>query len=326
MNYSFSPAGRSFSLLGAHTEASFTASTNGQHLSPLGTPEYFVRQQYLDFLGRMPDSFGFPIWLSTLANCPAGDISCDRVHVSEQFVRSAEFQQRGYFTFRFYPVSFPGTAGIDPSGFGRKPTFAEFLPDLRSVSGFLDANQLEAAKVAFVNSFMARPAFVARYNSLDNTQYVDTLLNTAGVTSSNRLAMINGLNNSTLTRAVVLRQIVESTEVANKYHNESVVVMQYFGYLRRDPDALYLNWLAVLDANPSDSRHGRGFPRVYRVPSEVRRVDGQSSNSADAHVNFQHGGPVVYRMQLLLAGKVLRGADLPGIISSVISIRSINDE
>ncbi len=218
--------------------------------------DFMVQQQYIDFLNRMPDSFGFPIWLSTLANCQAGDITCDRVHVSEQFVRSQEFQQRGYFTFRFYPVSFPGTAGSDPTGFGRKPSFAEFLPDLRSISGFLDANQLEAAKLAFINAFMARPAFVARYNSLNNTQYVDTLLNTAnaGIGSSTRQSFIDGLNNSTLTRGQVLRQIAESNEVYAKYYNESIVVMQYFGYLRRDPDALYFGWLTVLDANPADSR------------------------------------------------------------------------
>jgi hypothetical protein len=216
--------------------------------------DFMVQQQYIDFLNRMPDPPGFNSWVSGLASCSPGDITCDRIHVSEQFVRSAEFQQRGYFTFRFYPVSFPGTSGVDPSGFGRKPSFAEFVPDLRSVSGFLDANQLEAAKVAFVNSFMARPAFVARYNGLSNTQYVDTLLTTAGVSMAGRQAMIDGLNNSTLTRAVVLRQIAESTEVATKYLNESIVVMQYFGYLRRDPDILYLNWIAVIDANPADSR------------------------------------------------------------------------
>jgi hypothetical protein len=220
--------------------------------------DFMVQQQYIDFLGRMPDSFGFPIWLSTLSNCPAGDITCDRGHVSEQFVRSPEFQLRGYFTFRFYPVSFPGQAGSDPPGFGHKPSFAEFLPDLRSISGFLDANQLEAAKLAFVNGFMARPAFVARYNfpntPTGNQQYVDLLLNTAGVTLSQRQSLIDGLTNSTLTRGQVLRQIAESTEVSNKYYNESVVVMQYFGYLRRDPDAFYFGWLAVLDANPTDSR------------------------------------------------------------------------
>ena len=218
--------------------------------------DFMVQQQYIDFLNRMPDPPGFNSWVSGLASCQAGDITCDRIHVSEQFVRSAEFQQRGYFVFRFYPVSFPGQAGADPAGFGHKPDFAQFLPDLRSISGFLDNNQLEAAKVAFINGFMARPAFVARYNALNNTQYVDTLLNTAntGIGSVARQSWIDGLNNSTLTRAQVLRQIAESTEVYNKYYNESVVVMQYFGYLRRDPDALYLNWLAVIDANPADSR------------------------------------------------------------------------
>jgi hypothetical protein len=115
---------------------------------------------------------------------------------------------------------------------------------------------LEAAKVAFVNGFMARPAFVARYNSLNNTQYVDTLLNTAnaGIGASTRQTLIDGLNNSTLTRGQVLRQVAESTEVYNKYYNESIVVMQYFGYLRRDPDASYFAWLTQLDANPADSR------------------------------------------------------------------------
>ncbi|HKR60055.1 MAG TPA: hypothetical protein VJS64_09970, partial [Pyrinomonadaceae bacterium] len=43
-------------------------------------------------------------------------------------------------------------------------------------------------------------------------------------------------------------------EVYNKYFNQAFVVMQYFGYLRRDPDALYVDWIAVLDANPNDFR------------------------------------------------------------------------
>ena len=67
--------------------------------------------------------------------------------------------------------------------------------------------------------------------------------------------MIDGLNAGTLTRAQVLRQIVESTEVAQKYFNQAFVVMEYFGYLHRDPDALYVNWIQVLDANPADARH-----------------------------------------------------------------------
>ena len=121
------------------------------------------------------------------------------------------------------------------------------------MSGFLDASQLEVAKVAFIADFMARPAFANTYNGLTSQQYVDTLLNTAGVTLSNRQAMIDGLNNASLTRAQVLRQIVESGEVSAKYFNQSFAVMEYFGYLRRDPDAMYLNWIDVLNQG-GDSR------------------------------------------------------------------------
>jgi hypothetical protein len=94
----------------------------------------------------------------------------------------------------------------------------------------LDANQLEAAKVAFIAGFMARPAFVNSYNGLTNQQYVDLLLNIAGVTLSSRQSMIDGLNNSSLTRGQVLRQIVESTEVSTKYNHQAYAVMEYFGY------------------------------------------------------------------------------------------------
>ena len=126
-NYTFSPANRSFSLLGVHTEASFTATANNSHLNPLDTNEFFVRQHYLDFLNREPDAPGFAGWVSTLNNCAAGDASCDRVHVSEAFYRSQEFQERGYFAYRFYSTAL-----------GRKPDYAEFAPDLARVSGFLD--------------------------------------------------------------------------------------------------------------------------------------------------------------------------------------------
>jgi hypothetical protein len=217
--------------------------------------DFFVQQQYIDFLGRMPDPPGFQGWLSTLNTCSGDTTQCDRIHVSGSFFLSDEFAQRGYFVYRFYPLSFPGQAGVDPNGFGHKPDFTQFMPDLRSVSGFLTPPQLEAAKVAFVNSFMARPAFVAAYNGLSNANFVNTLCATAGVTLGNQQALITALNNATLTRAQVLRQIAESPEVYNRYYNEAFVVMQYFGYLRRDPDAFYFDWLTVINANPADSRH-----------------------------------------------------------------------
>jgi len=210
--------------------------------NPITQTDFFVRQHYIDFLGREPDPAGFTGWQNVINNCAPGDIACDRIHVSRNFYQSPEFQQRGYFVYRFYPVSF-----------GRKPDYAEFVPDLARVSGFLNDAQLEAAKVAFVNDFMARPIFASTYNSLNDTQYVDALIATAGVTLTNRQALIDALSAGTKTRAQVLREIVEGSEVSQKYFNQAFVVMQYFGYLRRDPDVFYLDWIQVLNTT-GDSR------------------------------------------------------------------------
>src|SRR5439155_17043578 len=171
-----SPSG---AILGAQATATVTITDNeaANGTNPIDSTGFFVRQQYIDFLGREPDPPGFAGWSNTINNCSGDTTQCDRIHVSQLFFQSAEFQERGYFVYRFYPVAF-----------GRKPDYSEFVADLASVSDFLDANQLEAAKVAFIAGFMARPAFVSAYNSLNNTQYVDTLLNTAGVTLSSRPA------------------------------------------------------------------------------------------------------------------------------------------
>ncbi len=205
--------------------------------NPIDCPEYFLYQHYLDFLGREPDPPGIAAWLALLNSCASGDTSCDRIHVSSAFFQSPEFLGRGYFIYRLYPVSF-----------GRKPDYIEFREDFWRVSGFLTDEQLENIKVAFLGDFMRRPAFEAKFGGLSNTQYVDTLLSTAGITHPARNFWIEALGNTSRTRLQVLREIAESAEVYQKYYNQAFVMMQYFGYLRRQPDALYLNWIAHLEA------------------------------------------------------------------------------
>ncbi len=141
-------------VLGPPTTAVITINDNEtvDGPNPIDQTAFFVRQHYIDFLGREPDPPGFIAWQNVINNCPPGDITCDRVHVSGNFYQSPEFQQRGYFVYRFYPVAF-----------GRKPDYIEFIPDLARVSGFLSDAQLEAARVAFVNDFMTRPPFVSLY-------------------------------------------------------------------------------------------------------------------------------------------------------------------
>jgi hypothetical protein len=212
-------------------------------VNPIDTTPFFVRQHYIDFLNREPDPQGFADWQAILNNCPAGSTQCDRVQVSSGFYRSPEFGDRGYFVYRFFEAAL-----------GRKPAYVEFMADLRRVTGFLTDAQLETSKLKFIAAFMDRPEFRAKYDALTNTQYVNTIESTAGVTLANKNPLIASLNNGTRTRAQVLREIVETPEVFNKFFNRGFVVMEYFGYLRRDPDALFNNWITQLDAT-GDYRH-----------------------------------------------------------------------
>jgi hypothetical protein len=213
--------------------------------------DFFVQQQYIDFLGRMPDGTGFNNWVQTLTGCPNGGYgendnpNCDRVHVSAGFYLSNEFRGRGYWAYRFYQASF-----------GRAPLYAEFLPDIRQVGGPQSPQQETASKQAFTDAWVTRSEFKAKYDALSNSAYVDTVLQTAGVTSSNRDAWVASLTGGQKTRAQVLREIVETKAVEDKFFIEGFVSMQYFGYLKRDPDSTgYTNWVNTLRADPSNYRH-----------------------------------------------------------------------
>ena len=231
--------------------------------NPIDGVEFFVTQQYIDFLGRLPDPTGFANWVTTLGNCPQGGFGenlnpgCDRVHVSAGFFFSAEFQGRGYFAYRFYEVA------LD-----RRPSYAEFVPDMAIVGGPQSPESEVLSKATYTEAWTQRPAFVAAYGTKTNSEYVDLLQANAEVAVTNRDALIAALNNGQMTRGEVLRNIVESQAVADKFFNRAFVTMQYFGYLRRDPDTVgFQNWLDTLNADPSNFRHmifGFLFSTEYR--------------------------------------------------------------
>jgi hypothetical protein len=79
------------------------------------------------------------------------------------------------------------------------------------------------------------------------TAFVSELLNTVGLPNHpSKQIWIDALTNGGMTRAQVLRGLIESREMYQKYYSESFVVMSYFGYLRRTADSLYLQWVQVL--------------------------------------------------------------------------------
>ncbi len=237
------PSGAS---LGSTTSATITITDNANTAgNPIDTADFFIREHYIDFLGREPEPAGLSGWLNVYNNCGITvQQPCDRIEISSAFFRSEEFQNRAYLIYRFY------------SAVGRIPLYENFMPDFAKVSGFLSAQQLEENKVAFVNEFMARPDFQTKYGALtDPTAYVDALLQTVGLLSHpSKSAWIAALTNGSMTRGQVLRALVESTEVYQKYYNEAFVIMQYFGYLRRSADISYLNWIQTMNSNGGDYR------------------------------------------------------------------------
>jgi hypothetical protein len=230
--------------------------------NPFNSNAFFVRQQYLDFLSREPDGPGFADWQNVLNGCgPAqgglgSPASCDRAHVSSGFYRSPEFTDRGYFIYRFYEAAL-----------GRLPRYAEFVPDMASISGFQSVAENEASKVEFITGFMARQDFADKYAVLANAAqaatFIQKLEQTAGVSivEPQRSEMITAMQTGQRSAGETLRAFVETKAVFDRFFFRGFVAMQYFGYLRRDPDvAGYNDWVDVMTNGrgtvlPSDYRH-----------------------------------------------------------------------
>jgi hypothetical protein len=229
--------------------ATITISDNGDANgpNPLDQAGFFVRQHYLDFLNREPDAAGLDFWTHQITDC-GSDQACTgvrRINVSAAFFLSIEFQETGYLVYRTYKASYGNIAGAPVP-----LTLAEFLPDTQRIGkdvvvgapGF--EQRLEANKVAFMQDFVARSRFTSAFpTTLTPAQFVDALFTNAGVTPSaaDRNAAIDefgGAGNTTdaAARARALRRVAENSTLKQQETNKAFVLMQYFGYLRRNPN------------------------------------------------------------------------------------------
>ncbi|HAF23693.1 MAG TPA: hypothetical protein DCK93_12435, partial [Blastocatellia bacterium] len=232
-------------------ELSDVLITYGDVANPIDFASYMVRQQYVDFLNREPDQSGDDFWVNQIASCGT-DTSCvevKRINVSAAFFLSIEFQQTGYYVYRLYK-----------SSYGRVPVLQEFLPDNVSIaSGVIVGTdgweaRLAGNKQAFVQGWVQRADFQARYAGLTNEQYVDTLIANVGVTitPAERDDLVQDLVNGK-SRADVLGKLVDNPTFTRGEFNSAFVLMQYFGYLGRDPDSAGFNfWLNKLNQFDGD--------------------------------------------------------------------------
>lgn len=197
-------------------------------------------------------------WTQQIEQCGA-DAQCReimRINVSAAFFLSIEFQQTGYLVIRAHKAAFGNLKS--------NPRYALFLRDQRQIAEGVVIGapgsdlKLEANRQKYLEDFVSQPQFVALFpQGQSSANYVDRLFQNAGVTPSQTERdaglMAYGAGD-TAGRAAALRSVLESGSVYNSLYNPALVLMQYYGYLRRNPAdepdnnfTGYDFWLAKLD-------------------------------------------------------------------------------
>ena len=263
--YAFSPSETSFNTRNGNQSFSFNAAL----ASRMYDTQFFVRQQYADFLSREPDAEGLAFWTQGVETCGASD-GCrevKRIDTSAAFFLSIEFQETGFLVHRTYRAAYGDLPG--------KPVplvLDEFLPDTRQLGEGVVVGRdgwqgrLAANQTAYFLRFVTTGRFLSKYpESLDGDAFTRAIYATAGVELSNE-DLDNALQafrvlSPTAARAGVLQKLVESETLRRRETSRAFVLMQYFGYLRRDPDAApdanfsgYQFWLSKLEEFGGDYR------------------------------------------------------------------------
>ncbi len=255
------PATSSLSII---ENDSATALTN-----PIDDARFFVRQNYADFLNREPDQGGLDYWTSQITQC-GNNPSCinfRRSAVSAAYFIELEFQNTGSFVYRTYKASY-----------GARPTYEQFTPDRARL---VDSPDLEQNKQSFALLFVQRPGFIAKYPlSLNGAAFVDALLQSVQQFSQvnlssqrdNLIAAYNAAGSGNAGRAAVLRAVADNQTFIQAEYNKAFVQMQYFGFLKRNPDdGGYQFWLNVVNNSvPNDPSGYRSMVCAFITSREYQ--------------------------------------------------------
>jgi N-acetylneuraminic acid mutarotase len=248
---------RASRLLSAELFDSGSSST----INPIDDPQFFVCQHYRDFLNREPDADGLTFWTNQISSC-GGDSRCNeinRITVSAAYFLSIEFQETGYLVYRLYK-----TAYGDLPGSPIPIKFNEFTPDTQTIGRNVIVKQagweqmLANNKQAFISDFVQRSRFTLTFPpSMSAAEFVDKLNRNAGepLSPTERDQLASDLASGRRSRAEVLQAVAENQTLAQQEFNRAFVLMQYFGYLRRNPNDApdanfdgYNFWLNKLDS------------------------------------------------------------------------------
>ncbi|HEX8117900.1 MAG TPA: VCBS repeat-containing protein, partial [Pyrinomonadaceae bacterium] len=215
-------------------------------------PASFESVKSYRFDGWAPNSIG------------VGDFDGDgKPDLAAAFFLSIEFQETGYLVERIYKAAY-GDA-TSPNVVGTVPVVRvrELLADARQIGQNVVVgqgdwqSQLTANKSAFALEFVARPRFAGEFpSSMSADEFVSKLDRNAGgvLSAQEKSSLVATLAQSPADaqrRATVLRAVAENAELRQREFNRAFVLMQYHGYLRRNPDdpqdADFRGWKFWLD-------------------------------------------------------------------------------
>ena len=218
--------------------------------NPVDDPTFFVRQHYRDFLNRDPDSSGLAFWVNEITSCGSNQqcIDIKRINVSAAFFLSIEFQETGYFAYRAYKTAYGDVTSPNVTGTVPVIRFKEFLADAHRLGEGVQVGvgdwqqQLEANKNSYALEFVQRQRFIDAFPSaMTADQFVAKLdQNTGGALTaaekSQLIAVLGATPGDASKRAIVLRAVADDADLRAQELNRAFVLMQYYGYLRRNPD------------------------------------------------------------------------------------------
>jgi hypothetical protein len=216
--------------------------------NPIEDARTFVDQHYDDFLGRSPDQAGLDYWTNQISQCGT-DPSCiqaQRIGVSAAFFVESEFQQSGGFVYR-----------VIKSMTGQRPDYFAFMEGRGYMLSF---SNVDTGKQSFVDEYVTRPEFITEFPLLlSKAEFIDRLIakvrgNTGVDLTAQRDFLLSeySINDS---RGQILRLIADDQTLRNAEFNRAFVLMQYFGYLRRNPDQNgYDFWLNAMNQNSGNHR------------------------------------------------------------------------
>jgi uncharacterized protein (TIGR03118 family) len=306
--------------------------------NPIDDAAFFVRQLFLDLLGREPEPGPFAFLVDQINACGTNAACRDqrRVDVATAFFLTTEFHQTAFTIFLANKAAL-GAASPNTSGVPVPMLYGQLMRDLQLINQDVPFGQpgwqaqFGANVLAFFNDFVLRPTFVGLYpTTLTPAEFVDQLYANANVVPNalERQAAIDefggaGNTANTAARARALRRVTQNDTFNKNQFNSAFVFFEYAAFFRRDPDSVgFQTRLDTLNSFNGDFR-AAGSIKEFLDNVEYRQRFGTAAPPAGAgpsptpgsqSLNISTRGRVSPGQNVLIAGFIINGSGSKNVV------------